>query len=585
METVEKILDATKLSPMIKHQTILQTFEDLAEGDYFILQNDHDPKPLYYQFSSVFGDTFTWDYLQQGPSIFQIKIEKKGLGNQEKVVDATKLAPAIKHQTIFQTYEDLAEGEYFILQNDHDPKPLYYQLSSMKGDTFTWEYLQNGPTFYEIKITKKGDTPTTEEETSDELVVDAPLLHPSIKHQMIIQTFEELEEGKSFILRNDHDPKPLKYQLESLKGNIFDWVYLQEGPELFEIRITKKKAGENSNEEILDATKLSPAIKHKTIIETFDNLKEGESFILHNDHDPKPLYYQLSATKGDTFTWDYLQQGPSVFEIRITKKSNTNTNTASSASTTPLKRSRIKISFDGVKETVRTMVAKDYRLIQVFEKHDVDCFWHANKTLSESCKEAGVEKEQIEKEIQEVQHNVKPLLMSQDYNLWDVEFLADYILETHHRYVRENAEIISGLADNVAQRHGQHHPELKELASQVKLMFKDFLTHMSKEEDVLFPAIRKMAQLLSEGKKPEATGGAFANAVAKMEAEHDETGDALRNFRKITNNYTLPNDACDSYSFFFKKLEEFEHDTYLHVHLENNILFPKAIILENKIGK
>lgn len=249
--------------------------------------------------------------------------------SQERYIDATQLPPATKHQTIFGVFDELKEGESFILHNDHDPIPLRYQITATRGDLYDWDYLQKGPEIWELRITKKINylKHAIALNEDGETILDATQLPPSIKHDTILRLFDNLKEGKSFILHNDHDPVPLRYQLLALKGETFTWDYILSGPDVFEIRIEKKpdpaKAAAFSvnerGENVLNATKLPPAIKHATILDTFDNLKEGASFILQNDHDPKPLQYQLAATKGEIFTWKYLQQGP-VFEIRIGKK-------------------------------------------------------------------------------------------------------------------------------------------------------------------------------------------------------------------------------------------------------------------------
>lgn len=244
--------------------------------------------------------------------------------DSEKVLDATILPPAIKHKTIFETFDQLKEGESFILHNDHDPKPLYYQLSATKGDIFTWDYLKQGPDVFEIRIGKRVLTKTEEKTENGEKVLDGICLDPSVKFQTIMKTFDDLEEGEGFILKNDHDPKPLYYHLSGQHGETFTWDYLEEGPDIFKIRIAKKvtttgQPTSDDNEFVLDGIALDPAVKFQTIMKTYDALKDGEHFILHNDHDPKPLYYQLSATQGATFTWEYLKQGPDAFDIRIGK--------------------------------------------------------------------------------------------------------------------------------------------------------------------------------------------------------------------------------------------------------------------------
>ncbi|MCO5249337.1 MAG: iron-sulfur cluster repair di-iron protein [Chitinophagales bacterium] len=415
----------------------------------------------------------------------------------------------------------------------------------------------------------------------NELFLNAAELNPAVKFATIMKTFNDLKPGQSFILHNDHDPKPLYYQLSATKGDIFTWDYLKQGPDIYEIRIgikmeadmnggqstvtttpkneVKQEIKVSKNEKVLDVTQLPPREKHPTIFQYFDNLKEGEGFVIHNDHDPKPLYYQLMAEKGEIFNWDYILEGPDIFEIRISKK----------------------ILGNEQKETVGSIVAQNYNTAEVFRKYDIDFCCHGNKSLKEASESVGVSEDELRKALETAANN-KSALPSEDYNNWEIGFLADYILNTHHRYVRNNAEPIIGLAEKVANVHGGRHPELKELAQITKMMLDDFLIHVGKEESVLFPAIKQMLQMKNNGQK-STVGGGFANAIETMEAEHDETAEALRSMREITKDYLLPADACNSYTYLFEKLKEFEEDTFRHVHLENNILFPKSIVLENEI--
>lgn len=397
-------------------------------------------------------------------------------------------------------------------------------------------------------------------ETQTEKFLNVTLLQPWEKHSTIFEWFDALEEGEGFILHNDHDPKPLYYQLQSQRGAVFSWDYLQQGPDVYEIRIAKLvlNSGNKTEEKLLDVTKLSPREKHPTIFQWFDNLKEGEGFILHNDHDPKPLYYQLLGERGNTFTWDYLQQGPAVFEIRIAKIDT------------------------GSKETVGAISAKDYRKAEVFKKYGIDFCCGGNKTLKEASEEAGITEAELKQALQEAE-NAPAGGPNHDFDKWDLDFLADYIRQTHHRYVKENAEVIAGLSVKIANHHGVNHPELKELAPRVHHMMEDFMQHMEKEEKVLFAGIKKLAEMERNNEKLQVTSGSISHAIEVMEAEHDQTGDDLRYFRKLTNDYELPSDACNSYTYLFQKLQEFEDDTFRHVHLENNILFPKAIKLEKKL--
>lgn len=310
---------------------------------------------------------------------------------------------------------------------------------------------------------------------------------------------------------------------------------------------------------ILEVTSIEPRLKHPTIFKHFDALASGESFIIHNDHDPKPLYYQLLGERGDIFTWEYLEQGPESWRVKIAKK------TAQQA-----------------EATVGEIAAKDYRKAEVFKKMGIDFCCGGNKTLSEASREAGVSEQELNTALEQAGQQAAS---APDYNKWDIGFLSDYIIQTHHRYVKENAEIIYGLAHKVAQHHGSNHPELIPLADKTKAFLQDLMSHMAKEENILFPRIKKLQERQShKGFGDEIPVGFFRNAIQMMEDEHAASGEDLEFFRKLTYNYSLPEDACNSYRYLFEKMKEFENDLFTHIHLENNILFPKAIATEEELA-
>lgn len=318
---------------------------------------------------------------------------------------------------------------------------------------------------------------------------------------------------------------------------------------------------ETQTEKFLNVTLLPPGEKHPTIFQWFDALSEGEGFILHNDHDPKPLYYQLLGERGSIFSWDYLKQGPDVYEIRIAKL----------------------VLNEEQQETVGSISAKDYRKAEVFKKLGIDFCCGGDKTLKDASAEAGISEADLRNALKEAEAAPTggPV---HDFDKWDLDFLADYIRQTHHRYVKENAEVIAGLSVKIANHHGVNHPELKELAPRVHSMLEDFMQHMEKEEKVLFPAIKKLVEAEKNQEHRSIAAGSVSQPIRVMEAEHEHTGDDLKYFRKLTQDYLLPSDACNSYRYLFEKLQELEEDTFRHVHLENNILFPKAIALEEKLS-
>lgn len=313
---------------------------------------------------------------------------------------------------------------------------------------------------------------------------------------------------------------------------------------------------------VLDVTKIEPRIKHSTIFEYFDKLQPGESFIIHNDHDPKPLYYQLLGERGKIFTFEYLENGPQHWHIEI-KKNDTDQTTGAI--------------------TIGDIAAKDYRKAEVFKKMGIDFCCGGAKTLKEASIEAGVTEEALMQALNEA--NTLTTTASQDYNSWNIDFLADFIVNTHHQYVKNNADIINNMAQKVASHHKENHPELPEMALRVNNFLQDMIHHMAKEENILFPAIKKLVAHQNDPQSNPFQPGMVTSAVQMMKQEHEQAGEDLRFFRKLTNDFLLPEDACNSYQYLFEKMKEYEDDLHKHIHLENNILFPKAEKLEMELTK
>ncbi len=312
-------------------------------------------------------------------------------------------------------------------------------------------------------------------------------------------------------------------------------------------------------ENILNVTLLEPRQKHPTIFVRFDELAEGESLTIHNDHDPKPLYYQLLGERGNIFTWEYLEEGPEWWRVRISKK----------------------ISGEN-DETLGQIAAKDLRKAQVFKKYGLDFCCGGKKTVKEACAEKGLDVAKVEKELQ--QADTMPSSRPLPYGDWSLDFLADYIVNTHHSYVHKNLPDIKAYAEKVMKVHGNRHPELIRIHQLVGEIYTELMAHMVKEEKVLFPYIKELVAVKSNTQPLHAAAfGTVQNPINMMEMEHELVGKSLEEIRQLSNNYLLPEDACASYSLLYRMLDEFEDDLHLHIHLENNILFPKALEIEKKL--
>lgn len=396
-----------------------------------------------------------------------------------------------------------------------------------------------------------------------------PALAPAMKHPTVLKKFDSLAVGESFLLINDHDPIPLFYEMKAEKGEIFDWHKVEDGPEVWKVEITKtaepagtatasfdNAAKRGSDVYELNVTLLEPRRKHPTIFEHFDALREGESFKILNDHDPKPLYYQMLGERGNIFHWQYLEKGPQWWRVLITKN-------------------------DGNTETLGEIATKDLRKAEIFKKYGLDFCCGGKKTVREACAEKGIDATKVEEELQSADKN--PVMRPLPYNDWSLDFLADYIVNTHHSYVRKTIPELRMYAAKVARVHGAQHPELLTIHQLVEAICAELAEHMVKEEEVLFPFVKTLVSAKKLGEpKPKAGFGSVNNPVSMMEHEHEVVGKSLEQARMFSRNYAVPADACASYKLFFKMMEEFESDLFTHIHLENNILFPKAIQMEKE---
>ncbi|MBU5637768.1 iron-sulfur cluster repair di-iron protein [Geomonas sp. Red69] len=226
-------------------------------------------------------------------------------------------------------------------------------------------------------------------------------------------------------------------------------------------------------------------------------------------------------------------------------------------------------------ETVGSVVARDFRAAEVFEKYGIDFCCGGNMPLAQACREKGIDLAALLRDLEQVA--ARPLERSQNYDAWELPFLADYIVNAHHSYLKENIPTIEAYANKIAQVHGPNHPEVVQIAGIFAKVAADMAQHLKSEEEQLFPAIRKLTELKKEGAAPDPEEIKRLKAVlAELGHEHDEVGAAVHEIRRLSKNYSVPGDACNTFTVTYQKLEEFEDDLHKHVHLENNILFPKA---------
>jgi regulator of cell morphogenesis and NO signaling len=230
------------------------------------------------------------------------------------------------------------------------------------------------------------------------------------------------------------------------------------------------------------------------------------------------------------------------------------------------------------KTTIGDIVAADFRTAKVFEAHGIDFCCGGKVALSTICSEKGLNLDALKKELEAVQN--APADRSQNYSSWTLPFLADYIVNTHHAYLKENDAQIAAYARKIAGVHGAHHPEVIEIAAIFDKIATDMTAHLKEEEEVFFPALKRAYAAKMAGTTPEAKDRDTIRAsLLKLHREHEEIGDAVHTIRHLAKDYAIPGDVCNTFMVTYQKLKEFEDDLHKHVHLENNILFPKAAAL------
>lgn len=232
--------------------------------------------------------------------------------------------------------------------------------------------------------------------------------------------------------------------------------------------------------------------------------------------------------------------------------------------------------------TVGEIVAQDYRTAAVFQSFDIDFCCKGNRTLREACEKSRVDVEDMLEDLGQVMQRKDD--STPDFQSWPLDLLADYIEKTHHRYVEKAIPVIHRYVEKVCSVHGHRHPELNAIADQFYAAADELTSHMKKEELILFPYIRKLVQAKLAGQPlPRPPFGTVQHPITMMMQEHDIEGNRFREIANLSGSYTPPPDACTTYEVTYASLQEFEEDLHRHIHLENNILFPKAIALEESM--
>ena len=228
--------------------------------------------------------------------------------------------------------------------------------------------------------------------------------------------------------------------------------------------------------------------------------------------------------------------------------------------------------------SVGQIVADRFENASVFKKYGIDFCCGGEISFIRACEKANVSTDKL---IEEMEQTSSSASESIDFKSWPLDLLVDYVLKIHHRGIREKGPQIMELLNKVAQVHGDNHPELLEVKTHFYESLVDLGQHLEKEEQVLFPYIYEMAEAQLNNKPVEEFHcGSVQYPISAMMGEHDAEGERYRLISELTNGYTAPADACGSYRLVLNMLQEFEYNLHTHIHVENNIIFPRAIELE-----
>lgn len=233
--------------------------------------------------------------------------------------------------------------------------------------------------------------------------------------------------------------------------------------------------------------------------------------------------------------------------------------------------------------TVREIALENPASIRVFEKLGIDYCCGGHKFLTQACRERALEPSAVLAALDAAREPAEKLGI--DWSKVGLDSLCEHIVTKHHAYVRDEVPRLMQFAQQVLTRHGDRHPELVEVQELVRALGEELLVHTGKEEAVLFPYITNLERNLPRC-GPPALGcfGTVKNPIRVMLADHEAAGEMMAQIREASGNHTAPIGACPTWQGFYQALDEFERDLHQHVHLENNILFPRAIELEESYG-
>jgi len=244
-----EVYDVRVLIPIERHKKLLKIFKELPAGESFIFINDHDPIPLYYEFKSIYGDVVGWEYLNRGGREWKVKVSRteasvaRDLKDVATLIDLRKTDKSAWKQVVFHRYGMMEEGTTMELISSQNPEEIHEIFKNKFGGKHVWTYKKEVPDEYVVHIKKEVMTGLGDTGFSVVNEFDVRAYPPTQRHEMFYKAFADIKPGEAFEFINDHDPKPLYYQMEAESKEPFRWEYLEKGPDVWKVRVIKVKEG------------------------------------------------------------------------------------------------------------------------------------------------------------------------------------------------------------------------------------------------------------------------------------------------------------------------------------------------------
>jgi len=329
-------LDLRSVSENDHRNAIFETLDDADAGETVSIVTDSEVDVLLHHYQIKRGHRLQWESAQRDGDEPTTQVTKGEPLDERELTefDVRDMPPQRRHEVLTDTFDRLAPDEGFILVNDHDPKPLYHELRSTRGEVFEWEYAKRDAEEWRVEIVKTDEAEAAADDvvaTFDVREIPKQERHPTIHHR-----YGNIANGETMEIVAPHEPRPLRREFQQRYGESFAWDVVENGPGRCRVRITKHaeddetaadsaapSSGDLTVTEEFDIRDLPPAQRHERIFETYADLETGEGFVFVNDHDPKPLYHQFDAEAGDEFHWEYRQQEPGEFRVLIGKAEST----------------------------------------------------------------------------------------------------------------------------------------------------------------------------------------------------------------------------------------------------------------------